>query len=212
MTKNVCETGKLQSPIDVREKPGTHCHEFHEVRSLKGEFGIFGDRVERLIESNKLRFKYDRRPCRDLTLTRCQEPDPPHADFPNGWPGFADVTHVDFKVPSEHTIWGKRYDAEMQIYHIYESNKRVATQAVVIEAVEGGHNYYFQEALNAFQRQYNENRASCDQRRHVQQQFPTTNHHNETEGDARSLQTVGVWDPHHVMLIPTIWFWRYDGT
>lgn len=29
------------------------------------------------------------------------------------------LSHIDFHVPSEHTQEGKRYDAEIQMYHFY---------------------------------------------------------------------------------------------
>jgi hypothetical protein len=57
----------------------------------------------KLIESNKLRLIYSRRPCPDYLLPKCAEPDPPNADFPNNWGGYTDAMHVDFKTPSEHT-------------------------------------------------------------------------------------------------------------
>lgn len=81
LSKNVCEKGKRQSPIDL-EKSGEKCGETHEVRSLPGDFQVTGERVKKLFESNKLRLLYERRPCINLNNPKCQEPDPPHADFP----------------------------------------------------------------------------------------------------------------------------------
>jgi hypothetical protein len=37
-----------------------------------GDFRITGDRIVKKIESNKLRFVYDRRPCGDLNKVACQ--------------------------------------------------------------------------------------------------------------------------------------------
>ena len=62
-----------------------------------GDHGISGANVEKRIESNKLRLVYQRRPCGDILNTVCSEPDPPAADFPNGWGGFSD-TMVSFRV------------------------------------------------------------------------------------------------------------------
>lgn len=77
-TQNQCSTGKLQSPIDLREN-GALCQEHHEVRSLPGDFQVTGQSVEKRIEPGKLRLVYPRRPCADLSLKECQEPDPPAA-------------------------------------------------------------------------------------------------------------------------------------
>jgi len=75
--ENKCTTGMLQSPIDLRIN-GATCREHHEVRSLPGDFQVTGRRVEKRIESNKLRLVYERRPCSDLDMPECQEPDPPY--------------------------------------------------------------------------------------------------------------------------------------
>jgi hypothetical protein len=84
---------------------------------------VEGASVERRIESNKLRLVYQRRPCADILDTVCSEPDPPTADFPNGWGGYADTLNIDFKVPSEHRMNGEVFDAEMQIYHLHADRR-----------------------------------------------------------------------------------------
>ena len=84
-----------------------------------GDHGVKGSSVDKQILSSKLRLVYERRPCQDIMDTVCAEPDPPTADFPNGWGGFADLMHVDFKFPAEHKINGESFDGEMQIYHLH---------------------------------------------------------------------------------------------
>ena len=84
-----------------------------------------GSSVEKQILSNKLRLVYERRPCQNIMDTVCAEPDPPTADFPNGWGGFADLMHVDFKIPAEHRINGEKFDGEMQIYHLHPGQRYV---------------------------------------------------------------------------------------
>jgi carbonic anhydrase len=240
-TKNVCESGLQQSPIDIREN-GAKCEEHHEVRSLPGDFQVTGDRVIKQIHGNKLRLVYERRPCADLDEVECQEPDPPHADFPNGWGGFADVMHIDFKIPSEHLIWGERFDAEMQIFHLHPGRRRMPAQSVLIRATKDGYNDYFQQAIKAFAREYVDDMTKCAEqlkreRNLVAQvheilgpnvtrpfvdyrtwaEFSTEidrpGYQEERERESRRLQfRGGVWDPHHEMLIPTIHFYRYDGS
>lgn len=203
--------------------------------------------MQKLIEPNKLRLKYERRPCSDyknsnllIYTDACSEPDPPKADFPHGWGGYTDAIHVDFKIPSEHMIQGRRYDGEMQIYDIHPGRKRTPTRAVVMEASPGGFNYYLQAALDAFQYAYNLDKAQCaaKQRRdrrmisevhHVLGNSNNTHHidyktwaNYSTDLDDpdfesnRKLQDrllqYGIWNPHNVQLVPSIHFYRYDGS
>lgn len=227
-TRNICHIGTQQSPIDVREN-GAQCHEHHQVRPLPGDFQVTGDHVAKRIDSNKLRLVFQRRPCADLSLTECQQPNPPHADFPHGWAGFADATHIDFKVPSEHTIWNERFDAEMQIFHIHPGRQRLAARSVLIRATTDGYNYYLQSALDAFQSEYDKNADKCG--RHLRDARQTLSDGDRGLGRnltspladylswAKSISMEnqsrfegGAWNPYHVMLIPTLYFYRYEGS
>jgi hypothetical protein len=40
-------------------------------------------------------------------------------DFSRGFSAWWFLSHIDIHVPSEHTQEGKRYDAEIQMYHFY---------------------------------------------------------------------------------------------
>ena len=141
-------------------------------------------------------------------------------DFPNNFPGVVDVVHVDFKVPSEHTIKGKRYDGEMQIFHIHPGRRRLVAQSVLIRAAPDGYNYMLQEALEAFQKQYDENRVKCRRRTLTSNAtYPFDDFESWARGWGENnfqppfRQFEGaVWDPHHEMLIPTIYFYLYDGS
>ena len=176
----------------------------------------------------------------DVQFLSKTEPDPPHADFPNGWGGFADAMHVDFKIPSEHLINGKRYDAEMQVFHLHPDRRRMPTQATVIQATDNGYNWYFEGALKAFEFVFERDEAICAQSIRRERQMLAEAHANlggEASGEdidystwadystvmerpgyreyaenmERSLQD-GRWDPHHEMLCPSIHFYRYEGS
>lgn len=252
--ENKCVTGKRQSPIDVRENAAL-CDEMHEIRDRPGDYSLTSAQVDKRIESNKLRLVYPRRLCLDVWDPLCQVKNPPYADFPNGWKGTGDVVHIDFKIPGEHMIWGQDFDAEMQIFHIHPMNKRLATVATLIRAEVGGFNSYFQEAINAFKRVYDNNRADCEYFLETGHVFGSDNAESkeysganfttpvkkpevrQTQGalssnkrlglratgsassivvtntsQTRDLQVMGVWNPFHPMLIPTIHFYRYDGS
>ena len=49
-----------------------------------------------------------------------------HADFPKGYSQWWLLSHIDFKVPSEHTQEGHRYAAEIQLHHVYSVTADVA--------------------------------------------------------------------------------------
>jgi carbonic anhydrase len=224
----------MQSPIDLRPS-GAVCDEHHEVRSRRGDFQIFEDEVTKEIQPNKLRLRYKRRPCRNLNELACQEPDPPNADFPNNWGGYADVTHIDFKVPGEHLIRGEKFDGEMQIFHIHRGRRRMVVQSVTIRATSTGFNSYFQEAIDVFRAVYDINIARCSALRRKERRLVSNAHiilgknmtskfHDYSSwGDfstgledvelesKRSLRKSN-WDPYHELLIPSIHFYRYDGS
>lgn len=225
-SENRCATGQLQSPIDVREN-GAVCRERHQIRHLQGDFPVKGYHVQKSIESNKLRLTFERRPCNNTELDKCMEPDPPHADFPNGWGGFADLLHIDIKVPSEHSLRDERFDGELQYFHIHPGRRRLAALSILIRASDSGYNYYFQEAIDAFRDVYNENKANC-RRRVLEQRNRTAKEtrvlandyvtpYNDYLSWAKSFRAKEtfedkVWDPYHEMLVPTIHFYRYDGS
>jgi carbonic anhydrase len=224
---NRCATGQRQSPIDVREN-GAICHERHQIRSRSGN--TEGENIQKKIESNKLRLTYERRPCSNITLRECQHPDPPHADFPHGWGGFADILHIDIKVKSEHKLLNEQFDAEMQINHLHPGRRRIAAISVLIRATSTGYNYYFDEAIKAFRVEYNRNIAKCRRRlKHIRvlsrdyiNTFPnyvdwaknTTGLNNRYSNDNENIKMYDdkVWNPYHEMLIPTIYFYRYEGS
>ena len=175
---NQCGNVGNQSPIDIRLS-GVECVEHHQIRSRAGDFRIGGgsnnnnnnNNIQLQILPSKLRIWVQRRPCRDLDNPVCSEPDPPHADFPNGWGGFSDMLHVDFKFPAEHRINGQSFDGEMQIYHIHSGRKRLPVVSVLMKVYEDdyhddydhneGHNDYLQQVIDAYQYEHDTNKARC---------------------------------------------------
>lgn len=73
-------------------------------------------------------------------------------DFSFGFSNWWYLSHTDFHMPSEHTQNGKRYDAELQMYHFYSVdaetagvNNEMGTVSVFLEAYDDAKDY---ELLN----------------------------------------------------------------
>jgi Eukaryotic-type carbonic anhydrase len=114
---------------------------------------------------------------------------------------------------------------EMQIFHLHPGRRRLVAQAVVMRAQRDGYNYYFQAALDAFQKEFDSRLETCQKRRRNNM---ADDHNNNNYDDYESWAKFytfggvgprerfdfdgGTWDPHNFMLVPTIYFYRYDGS
>ena len=110
------------------------------------------------IMHNKLRLQYPER------MSEMQVPIPPGCDFArNGFQsGVQDLVHIDIKVTSEHTLCGKRYDAEMQQFYLHREGNLEA-MAVLINA-GGEHNDHFEVLLKFFQQKFDADVRLCEMR------------------------------------------------
>jgi hypothetical protein len=233
---NQCGNVGSQSPIDLIPN-GAMCFEHHQIRTRRGDLLLSNfTEIEPRIESNKLRLQYLRRPCRDYLLPECAEPDPPAGDFPNDWGGYSDAMHVDFKVPAEHKILGESFDAEMQIFHLHPTRRRAPTVSVLIKATQQGWNPVLQRALDRFQFVFDTHRAQCANKQRRERKLVSDIHKILGQGveskyddydtwadfsthlddptyeeTARKLQT-GIWSPHDPWLVPSIYFFGYEGS
>jgi carbonic anhydrase len=179
-----------------------------------------------------LRLQFQRRPCREINLPECDEPDPPHADFPHNWGGYTDVIHVDFKIPSEHLIYGERFDAEMQIFHLHPSRRRTPTVVALMKACTTCHNDYLQDVIDEFQITFDNHTAECATRMRRDRKLMSKAHtrfgknvessvdhdtswkfstsHEAPTHPQRKLQQI--FNPHHEKLVPSIHFFGYEGS
>jgi len=154
--RNYCNTNNEQSPINLIDT-GRECVPYHQIRPRPGDYKLDHVNVSFQILPNKLRVQYPRRPC----LT-CAEPDPPHADFPDGWGGGADLLHIDIKIPSEHTMEGKQFAGEYQLFHLHAGRKRSPTMSIFIDYNETSPtNTHFQKLVAQFWRIYNQDKTRC---------------------------------------------------
>mmetsp|Transcript_18576 Transcript_18576/g.27553 ORF Transcript_18576/g.27553 Transcript_18576/m.27553 type:complete len:486 (+) Transcript_18576:170-1627(+) len=201
--KNRCGRIGRQSPIDVRDS-GAKCEEHHQIRTRRGDFTL-RQGITAQILPNKLRLLFERRPCADVDLPECSEPDPPHADFPHNWGGYTDVMHVDFKFPSEHLLYGERFDGEMQIVHLHPTRRRAPIVVSLMKAKRGGFNPLLQNIIDEFQYVFNDHASQCATRR--QRRTTTDSLVNVT---ARNLHRI--FTPHHKLLVPSVHFFGYEGS
>lgn len=198
----------------------------------RGDFALRTADIEAQILPNKLRLKFERRPCREINLPECDEPDPPHADFPHNWGGFTDVIHVDFKIPSEHLIYGERFDAEMQIFHLHPSRRRTPTVVAMMKACFSCHNDVLQDVIDDFQITFDNHTAECATRVRRDRKMLAKAHRRLGKDVASSVDHATSWKfstsnesptqttrrlqrvftPHHEKLVPSIHFFGYEGS
>jgi carbonic anhydrase len=200
----------------------------------RGDYSFSTGQIKPQILSNKLRLLFDRRPCPEVDSPNCTEPDPPQADFPNNWGGSTDLIHVDFKIPSEHLLYGERFDAEMQVVHLHPSRRRTPTRVSLMRASHTGYNPVLQIVIDRFQYLFDDHAAQCASRTRHARNLMTETHKLLGEGvvspidfeswgdfstahdapldhSSRKLQNT-IFSPHDEMLIPSIYFYGYQGS
>lgn len=130
-----------QSPIHL-DRTITYdreCKDRHLMAFLRGSCG-FG-RMKMTMERHGLRAYQPMNPDGSVD---CAEP--ANIDFSMGFPEPWHLVYTDFKVPSEHMMDGKRYDAEIVLAHIYsvdKPNKHIGKVAVMLEAGDESDFYDF---------------------------------------------------------------------
>ncbi|KAL9189385.1 hypothetical protein ACHAXT_009060 [Thalassiosira profunda] len=217
LVANECNTeGVPQSPIDVCTRPERHCQEYHEFRSKRGDFKINGDFLEKQILPNKLRILVARRDG--------DEPDPPHVDFSGVGFKDLDLLNIDIKIPSEHTVCGKRYDGEMQYYFFHPVRRSLLVVAWLLEAnAEYEANEHVQLLIDAFQEVHDATEEDCMQQELFEDEASTEAQASDATNGTAFLRRRrmakddkkggnGIWDPFHRDIQKTIHFWGYTGT
>jgi len=110
------------------------------------------------IMHNKLRLAYKQR------RSERDRPEPPGTDFSkNGFnTGVQDVLHIDIKVKSEHTLCGKQYDGEMQIFHLHKVTRTLEAMSILIEVDNTeGKNPHMQKLIDYFQKKFDRDQDMC---------------------------------------------------
>jgi len=185
---NECSTSTKQGPIDVCNShafSGT-CNEKHQIRPIHGDYQLDNEHVKMQILPGRLRIKYDTRA--NGVLIREPEiytdefkgtPHPPHADFAHYWNWHMQANHVDIKIPSEHTVCGKRSVGELTIWHLHpepDEAQRNGQDVIVISILidihpQGLPNLHLQKAIDKWKEVFNEDSKNCQSDRKLVESF-----------------------------------------
>lgn len=113
-----------------------------------GDYDLDDDEVKLKILPSKLRIEYSRLN-EDLIGDKER---PPHSDFAHNWNGYIPVVHIDIKIPSEHTICGKRFEGEYQVFYYHPKRREPIVQSIFISIHPNERPHlHFQRLLNHFQ-------------------------------------------------------------
>jgi len=158
---NRCSSGpwRTQSPIDLCPTAvNSKCFEHHQIRNRGGDYNLDDAEVALKILPSKLRIEYSRvNASLNETLLR-----PPHADFAFNWNGYISTVHIDIKIPSEHTVCGKRFAGEYQIYFYHPGRKQPIVISVLMEIHPNERPHlHFQKVLNEWQVLFDERKMIC---------------------------------------------------
>jgi Eukaryotic-type carbonic anhydrase len=86
-------------------------------------------------------------------------------DFSKGFSDWWHLSHIDVRVPSEHIQQGRRYDAEIQLYHFYSTvwHNEMATISVFMQAYENAPVYrYLDKVICQWRKREYDVRQQCN--------------------------------------------------
>jgi carbonic anhydrase len=119
---NECKSTRRPSPINL--VANSECLDSHEILTRKKKpTDCKMDSLEFSVTPHTLRADF---PNSD---TYCQRPT---IDLPNGYPSIWYVHHIEVHLRSEHVLDGRRYDGEMQMYHLGTEDQKRELSAVSI--------------------------------------------------------------------------------
>ena len=218
LDKNSCNSGSdRQSPIDLSfDAVNAECLEYHQIKDKSGTVTIddeYNVRFEILPNKLRINYRWDSAPMRDVDQGADQPYNIPSADIPKGWGIHLPVVHIDIKVPSEHTMNGKRYAAEYQVFLIQNKDSQRGAPAVSVLFdlhPDDRRNQALQDALDRFQNVWDGDYDECNQRRlkgrELTDEEVTDIRTKDVFGvhGGRELQE-GVFNPWHHELIRSAW-------
>ena len=161
----------------------------------------------------------------------------PTIDLPNGYPYRWLAHHIEVHLRAEHVLDGRRYDGEIQMYHLGQADQRreLSTVSVLLDASGLEDNAKLQEYIDRWEQAAQDELNNCKRRkqRHLRKEPARTtivfaNYTNTGTArsalediehmDSRELKDDGETEyaPRRKMfpydLWPTIYFYRYKGS
>lgn len=157
--KNECKSKRRPSPINL--VANVECHDSHEI--LTRQINSNDCKMDTLTFSltpHTLRadFPFDDAYCRRPTV-----------DLPNGYPFRWHAHHIEVHLRAEHVLDGRRYDGEMQMYHLgQEDQKRELTAISVLFDASSFHDEpKLQTYIDHWEAIARETDEACDGRRNT---------------------------------------------
>ena len=216
LNENMCGSGSArQSPIDLSfGAVNAECLEYHEIKDRGGRYDLDDEYfVDFEIQDTKLRMKY----AFDYDKHEAWNWGGPNADIPKGWGGQLPVLHIDFKVPSEHTMNGKRFAAEYQIHLL--QNLPAKRGAPVVSVLLDLHpedkaNNALQIVLDEFQAIWDKDKKKCKkQRRRTKRELGDQKRLGGARREQKRELRHGIrWNCFDKELMPSVWFYGYEGS
>jgi carbonic anhydrase len=136
--------------------------------------------------------------------------------------------NYDIKIPGEHTLEGVAFDAEIQMLHVHPGDvPRMGSIGIPVRATNetAGYNSEFQMIINQFQMLYDSHAATCARRRNLRQRQADDDdddNNNDNDKDDNDKEPIpddpvvvnrpNKFDPYQPALMPTMYFYRYDGS
>ena len=102
----------------------------------------------------------------------------------------------DVKMPSEHTICGKRYPAELSIFMLHPNRRQTIAISILMDIdLYGNTNHHFQKAIDGWQSVFDQNSYRCNEQKQTARKMNTAKNlssaTNSTFEDIASLLFAG---------------------
>ena len=156
---NECRSTRRPSPINLITNG--ECRANHEIltREIRYDDCVI-DNVTFYRTPHTLRADF---PHNDDTCRR------PTIDLPNGYPYRWFIHHFEVHIRSEHTLDGRRFDGEIQQYHLGQQDQKreLATVSILLDASGLEDNPRLQEYIDRWEAAAQEEVSNCPNRRNL---------------------------------------------
>mmetsp|Transcript_24980 Transcript_24980/g.58179 ORF Transcript_24980/g.58179 Transcript_24980/m.58179 type:complete len:384 (+) Transcript_24980:101-1252(+) len=227
------ECASIRRPAPINLVANAECFDTHEIltRKIRPTDCKLHD-LDFTITSHTLRATF---PQSDSYCER------PTIDLPNGYPFAWFIHHIEVHIRAEHVLDGRRYDGEMQMFHLGQQDQKreMATVSVMLDASGFEDDTRLQEYIVEWQRVERETLTLCalnesDRKVRRLQQARERSQPRErklverlaedskdpsdpfSKQAPRRLANLQGWAPRRKMfpysIWPTIYFYRYKGS